>query len=153
MRGKLPDITMWHPSDREVRDKDAEQKGKAKVYADDRRGARYSKVEVGDQVLVRQEILNKFTTPFSSTPLKVVRKNGNSVIIESPTGARYARNTSFVKKYQTSPTVDGPEAIPVEPPRGSTTRPETELNDTPMSPGRPKRESKLPLKLADYVMD
>ena len=84
------------------------------------------------------------------------------MVIESPAGARYSRNTSFVKKYlsvnsdvQTSPAVDGPEVISVETPQSSTNRPETpaELTDTPISPGRPKRESKLPLKLADYVMD
>ncbi|RXN12166.1 putative protein K02A2.6-like protein [Labeo rohita] len=50
IRGKLPDFTMPR-NDQEIRDRDAEQKGKNKLYADHRRGAKYSQLEVGDQVL------------------------------------------------------------------------------------------------------
>ena len=42
-------------SDLEIRDRDAESKGKAKLYADARQNAKYSEVQVGDQVLVKQE--------------------------------------------------------------------------------------------------
>ncbi len=52
IRGKLPDIATSH-SDLEARDRDAEQKGKAKIYADNRRNAKTSDIEVGDRVLVR----------------------------------------------------------------------------------------------------
>lgn len=91
IRGKLPDITAPH-SDLEARDKDAEQKGKAKIYADHRRGAKTSDIEVGDQVLVRQDKTDKFTTTFHSTPHKVVHKEGNSVVVQSPTGVRTEYN-------------------------------------------------------------
>ncbi|CAM4464842.1 unnamed protein product [Leuciscus chuanchicus] len=73
IRGKLPDITTPH-SDLEARDKDAEQKGKAKIYTDHRRGAKTSDIEVGDQVLVKQDKTDKFTTTFHSTPHKVVSR-------------------------------------------------------------------------------
>ncbi len=40
-------------NDQEIRDHDAEQKGKNKFYADQRRGAKNSQLEVEDQVLMR----------------------------------------------------------------------------------------------------
>ncbi|KAJ8366291.1 hypothetical protein AAFF_G00363010 [Aldrovandia affinis] len=98
MRGKLPDISTAQ-ADLEVRDRDAEQKGKSKIYADERRGAKYSDVDICDTVLVKQEKTDKLTTPFNTTPHKVVGKAGSQVVVESPTGARYSRNTTWVKKY------------------------------------------------------
>ena len=99
MRNKLPDISTNPLLDMEVRDRDAEQKGKAKVYADARRGERYSAVSVGDKVLVRQDKVNKLTTTFGATPFTVVNKNGNSLTVESPDGAQYSRNTTHVGRY------------------------------------------------------
>lgn len=86
MRGKLPEITSAY-MDLEVTDKDTEQKGRYKLYADEQRKAEYSDVDVGDKVLVRQEKVDKFTTPFNKTPHTVISKNGNKVTVESPTGA------------------------------------------------------------------
>ena len=57
------------------------------------RNARYSEVLPGDQVLVQQERENKLTTRYT-----VVNKHGNSLIVQSPGGAQYSRNTSHVKK-------------------------------------------------------
>ncbi|KAJ8352968.1 hypothetical protein AAFF_G00126820 [Aldrovandia affinis] len=101
MRGKLPDVTEPR-TDTEVRDRDSERKGKSKLYTDERRRARHSDVEVSDTVLVRQDKVDKFTTTFNATPHKVVSKTGSHVIVESPAGARYERNSTFVKKYQTN---------------------------------------------------
>ncbi|KAJ8411636.1 hypothetical protein AAFF_G00164440 [Aldrovandia affinis] len=103
MRGKLPDVTEPR-TDTEVRDRDSERKGKSKLYTDERRRAQHSDVEVGDTVLVRQDKVDKFTTTFNATPHKVVSKTGSHVIMESPAGARYERNSTFVKKYQTTET-------------------------------------------------
>ena len=52
-------MTTNHVPDVAVRDRDAEQKGKAKMYADARRGAHYSNVNVDDKMLVRQDKINK----------------------------------------------------------------------------------------------
>lgn len=84
------------------------KKGKAKIYTDNRQNAKTSDIEVGDQVLVRQDKTDKFTTTFHSTPHKVIHREGNSVIVQSPTGAKYARNTTFVKKFHSveTPTVN-----------------------------------------------
>lgn len=84
--------------DLEAANKDAEQKGKYKLYADEQRKAKYSNVDVKDKVLVRQEKVDKFTTPFNKAPHTVVVKNGNKVTVESPTGTQYSQNTTSVKK-------------------------------------------------------
>ena len=52
MRGKLPDMIMTHVPDMAVHNRDAEQKGKAKMYADTRVRAHYSNINEGDKVLV-----------------------------------------------------------------------------------------------------
>lgn len=51
---------------------DFSTEGKARLYADERRGAQYSKVDVGDTVLIQQDKVDKFTTPFKAPPHKVV---------------------------------------------------------------------------------
>ena len=45
----------------------------------------------------RQE--NKLATPFAPEPYEVISKHGNSVVIESPQGVQYKRNSTHVKKY------------------------------------------------------
>ena len=100
LRGKLPDITTSQ-RDMETRDVDAERKGKSKIYADNKNRAKHSDVTVGDQVLLKQDKVDKFSTTFNKTPHKVIKKNGNNVVVKSPSGATYSRNTTFVKKYYT----------------------------------------------------
>ncbi|KAK2176541.1 hypothetical protein NP493_657g01048 [Ridgeia piscesae] len=165
MRGKLPDMTTNHVPD---------QKGKAKMYADARRRAQYSNVNVGDKVLVRQDKINKLTTTFGATPFTVVNKTGNSLVVESPEGVQYSRNTTHVRKY-----LSGMDAAPrkesdnrddakttrdsstsreekvvempanVDPPNAATpTRlsPRVEPHET-----RPRRATRMPKKYEDFV--
>ena len=94
---KLPELSDVHV-EQGVRDRDNEQKSKSKIYADSRRGARYSEVLPGDQVLVQQEKKNKLSTRFSPIPYTVVSKHGNSLIVQSQEGVQYSRNTTNVKK-------------------------------------------------------
>ena len=54
---------------------------------------------MGDQVLVQQEKLNKPSMNFKPVPHTVVSKNGNSTVVESPSGAQYSRNTCHIKKF------------------------------------------------------
>ncbi|XP_050958284.1 uncharacterized protein K02A2.6 [Labeo rohita] len=167
IRGKLPDFTMPR-NDQEIRDRDAEQKGKNKLYADHRRGAKYSQLEVGDQVLVRQEKTDKLTTTFNPVPFTVVSRKGNSVTIEDPGGTQYKRNTTFVKKFFNDNTKD----TPVENKTGmetEQTEPVLDKNEKLMSDKkpnqrapldgditpqtRPKRQIKLPEKLKDFIVE
>jgi len=170
MRTKIPDIAERElHMNIQVRDRDAEQKGKSKLYADERRGAKYSEVTVGDQVLLRQEKQNKLTTPFNPTPHTVVRKDGNSVVVQNPSGATYSRNTTHVKRYitqdsnQDSEARDGSMAnTQQEPePQGSETVKDTSsktvhseatiIDKVGVSP-RPQRSRVMPKKYDEYIM-
>ena len=99
MRGKLPELHADYHLDLETRDRDTEMKAKTKAYADKAANAKPSDITVGDQVLVRQERKDNFSTPFNPTPYRVVSKTGNSVIVEAPSGTQYSRNTSHVKRF------------------------------------------------------
>ena len=46
--------------------------------------------------------MNKLSTTFNPKPCLVVRKSGNSLIVESPDGVQYSRNSSHVRKYVTA---------------------------------------------------
>lgn len=72
-----------------MRDRDAEFKEKTKACADECKNGKLSDIQVGDQVLVRQEKADKFSPPFAPTPCQVVSKTGNKVVVESQGGALY----------------------------------------------------------------
>ena len=157
MRNKLPDIYTNPLLDMEVRDRDAEQKGKAKVYADARRGARHSAVSVGDKVLVRQDKVNKLTTTFGATPFTVVNKNGNSLTVESPDGAQYSRNTTHVRRYLSgveepmNDADDGENVTPATMEVGERDAPVPSSPPTESRATRPLRQMRMPNKYDDFV--
>ena len=61
---------------------------KENLHADEKRCARESDVKEGDSVLLRQDRKNN-----------TVLKSGNSVVVESPDGVQYKRNSTHVKKF------------------------------------------------------
>ena len=77
VREKLPDVQEGVRDD-EFKDKDAEMKKKAKLYAD-KRNAENSELAPGDAVLMRQRQENKLSTRFEPEPYKVVSREKNSV--------------------------------------------------------------------------
>jgi hypothetical protein len=99
IRTRIPEM-LDSIKDLEIRDRDAEQKGKSKLYADLRRHAMSSDIQLGDSVLIKNEhVQNKLDTPFIPEPYEVIARKGSQVTVESPQGVRYDRNTSHVKKY------------------------------------------------------
>ena len=115
IRGKLLELQSDHCSDLEVRDRDAEFKAKTEAYADERRNARPSYIQVGDQVLARQEKTDKLSLTCNPTPYQVVSMTGNRVVVESQGGALYSRNSSHVKKFVS----EAPPFTPMIPPVAS----------------------------------
>ena len=94
IKGKLPDLNMaYHRNDLETRDRDAEQKSKMKSYADQRRNAKVSGIEVGDKVLLKQDKSDKFSTTFEPDPYSVISKNGSNVVLQTSGSAVYSRNS------------------------------------------------------------
>ena len=120
IRSKLPSLQN-HRLESEVRDTDSERKEKGKQYADKKRGACESSINVGDKVLLKQQKRNKLDTNFDPDPFVVCEKNGNSVVVER-NGVTYKRNVSFVKKFsqrdnETLNQKDGDRSKPTEPMR------------------------------------
>jgi hypothetical protein len=163
IRGKLPEIADSNQNNLEVQDRDAEIKAKSKLYTDAKRNAQYSSVDVGDTVLVRQEKSNKLDTNFSATPHKVVSKAGNSLVVESPAGVKYSRNTTHVKRYLTEPPplyepepeLNEPSGNDTDGTHGTKEVPEVLSKPSPQfeSPRqRPQRERQMPVKFAEFVM-
>lgn len=99
LRTKLPGLRQAAKLDEEVRDRDQEKKIKMKEYSDRTRKAEESNLMAGDKVLLKQPRANKWTTQFESQPYELIDKCSNSVMIRSPEGARYKRNTTHVKLY------------------------------------------------------
>ena len=100
LRTKLPQLKVDNRElDEEVKDKDAAQKYKNKLYIDEKRSAAESNLQPGDAVLVKQTRQDKLTTPFKVHPYTLVDKIGNSVTVQSPEGVKYKRNSTHVKKY------------------------------------------------------
>ena len=156
IRGKLPELASDHRQDTEVRDRDWQQKAKAKMYADTRRGARYSDVNLGDSVLVREDRANKLTTTFNPTPHTVISKQGNSLVVENPAGATYSRSTAHVKRYMSGamppapPTPD--EDVGTTPEQQPITDQAEPVLETNSLKNRPRRAGKIPEKYRDFVM-
>ena len=164
IRTKLPELSDVNV-EQEMRDKDSEQKSKSKSYADARRGARYSEVLPGDQVLLQQEKKDKLSTRFNLNPYTVVSKHGNSLVVQSKEGAQYSRNTAHVKKLLQSNETLGNETssevcqkqeeLPVQQQEPSPTEakapPEEHVVANPETPPRrSQRQSSAPSYLKDY---
>ena len=162
MRTKLPELSEIHV-EQEVRDRDSEQKSKSKTYADKRRGAVYSEVLPGHQVLLQQEKRDKLSTRFDPNPYTVLSKHGNSFVVQSREGVQYSRNTSHAKKLlensvtasaqeepiQQQSAVQVPNAV--EPRASSNIAPRVPVIFEPEDPlRRSKRSRARPTYLKDY---
>ena len=89
-------------NDEEVRDHDWKWKLENKSYADAKRHAKPSCIDVGDEVLLKQKKENKLTTEFEHVPYQVIERNGNSVTVQSPGKVQYRRNVTEVRKHYKS---------------------------------------------------
>ena len=99
IRTKLPQTVTVRdkPKDSVVRFKDEKAKSKMKQYADAKRKAKNTVIQVGDTVLLRQKKQNKFSTKFDPSPFKVTRKKGT--MITALRNEKYVtRNASLFKK-------------------------------------------------------
>ena len=150
IRTKLPEVQ--DPiNDEEVRDRDRERKARGKTYSDAKRRARESEIQVGDAVLLQQKPTHKLMPRFEAEPYQVLDKVGNSVVIVSPTGVRYRRNSSMLKRFHTPalPQLDLPDL----PATGTEPNPTPNTADeVPVEPRRSGREIKVPEKLKDFVL-
>jgi hypothetical protein len=96
---KLPELCHLDATCTKIRDRDMEKKEKGKMYTDARRNAQESDLQEGDLVLMKQKKIDKLSTNFSPSPMKIVSKGGNGVLVESPEGVRYRRNVTNLRKF------------------------------------------------------
>ncbi|XP_058827395.1 uncharacterized protein LOC131694724 [Topomyia yanbarensis] len=80
-----------------IYERDTETKLASKQYADRVRGAKDSKIDIGDTVLLAHKKKNKTDPTFSSDRFEVVARDGAKVVLMSRSGIQYARNVQDVK--------------------------------------------------------
>lgn len=175
LRDKLPKVQI--PKDRAteaqwqllLKERDAHAKLRQKEYADRTRAAKFSDIEEGDQVLLKQARENKLSPNYEPEPYKVVHKDGNAVILEDTNGNNKMRNIAHMKKFVAPETTEKedqvqPAQLPQEPDQVEQTHPMTiasqpaEVQETPPNPLpgdsvvlRPARSRQPPAYLKDYV--
>ena len=99
VRGKLPslDKKLVVNKHREACENERTSQSYQKEYADKRRHAKESTIQVGDTVLVRQYKQNKLTTTFNKVPYIVVSRKGTKVTAEN-SKHKITRNVSHFKR-------------------------------------------------------
>lgn len=102
LRFKFPDLEdlSSSPLESEVADRDKISKTKGKEKEDARRKAKYSDIEVGDEVLMRNlHPTNKLSTDFLKEKFVVEDRNRSNVRVKSlESNKSYDRNVSHLKK-------------------------------------------------------
>lgn len=159
IRTKLPELReeSVRPELVEVQDRDSEMKQKGADYVDLRRRAQKCGIQPGDKVLIKEKKKDKLSPTFCETPLEVVEKRGNEVIVKSSTGVQYRRNVTHVKKFeeesvgveedvQNQEMVQEQEVLEAER-RSQENSKESTVNVS----NRPQRVRRAPERFKDYV--
>ena len=113
---------------------------------------------------MKQRKEKKLTSTFENQPYQVVNKEGNSVIVESPEGVRYRRNSTHVKRYirreksndlqdvQRDLRHSFEESDNNHRPTSDNIGEESKSQNTEFGISRPSRSRVMPRKFEDYVM-
>lgn len=166
MKTKIPSFPERDEEDIQV--KDWIKKKKEKEYADKSRNAKYSQVQVGDQVLVQQPKENKLSPAFETKPYEVVGRTGNEVLLKAPHGGTYRRNVKQVKNLEIDGSVpldDADDVTDLDLPQSKLPDDGDDLKITDMDDDqkietdrgdsvhtRPVRQHKLPDRFKDFVL-
>ncbi|XP_055584741.1 uncharacterized protein K02A2.6-like [Uranotaenia lowii] len=165
-RDWIPELNTVPNEDGSIRDHDMTYKQNAKLRYDSKHRAKSSDLEPNDRVLMRNLIpKNKLSPMYLKEPVTVVSRKGNSVVVETDNGNKYRRNSAHLKKL-IEEDVDGNESQDLSsewmtPNVKSAT---TISSSTPIKQsgsrnaadgdvGRPKRETKRPLRFEDYDLN
>nr|XP_029720521.1 uncharacterized protein K02A2.6-like [Aedes albopictus] len=163
----IPQISAKHSvQDETVRDRDHAYRAAAKERYDKAHNTRESTLAEGDVVLMKNLVKqNKLSPTFLPAPARVIKKEGNSILVETPEGVQYRRNTSHVKKVPNNSIVatngrdmENEEDLDEETeadwatPRNIQTSP-LQASNGQSTMGRPTRHVRRPLRYDDYVMD
>ncbi|XP_062557929.1 uncharacterized protein K02A2.6-like [Armigeres subalbatus] len=167
-RDKFPHIGEEELVEDEVKDRDWINKYNSKLYRDVKVRARESDIQIGDDVILKnQHRDNKLAPNFIPRPAVVLGKKGNSYVVQTEAGTILRRNYSHLKPIQRNiattshqpgnDTID--DSAVSEPVHDRDQRqhspspgPSTEVTEEPPTT-RPKRNIILPKKYHDYQVD
>ena len=82
-----------------------------KEYADRTCASRFSYIEEGDQVLLKQARENKLLAIYEPDPYKVVHKDGKAVILKDTDGSSKLQNIAHMKKFTTPETAQEEDLV------------------------------------------
>ena len=97
---KLPELVPPSPSRARIEQADQTKKEKMKKCADAASNAKPHKHQVGDTVLVRQNRVNKLTSPYRKDPYTIIEIKGSMITAKSTNGHIITRNSSQFKSFQ-----------------------------------------------------
>lgn len=137
IRDKIPSLNYGGQPNFELRDRDEEFKRKNKEYADNNRHAKYSDIQVGDSVLMRNYAKGALIPNFSPEELTVLSKEGGEVVVGNESGQRYRRNVRDTKKLKSTISQSADE----------------QTEDVVTTTRTGKRTVKQPTYLGDYDLD
>ncbi|CAB4040073.1 Hypothetical predicted protein [Paramuricea clavata] len=149
-----PDLprVIYDDIQRKMERRDAEQKSKQKLYADNKSRARESSLSPGMVVLVKQPKQNKLSTPFDPNPFVVKEKKGTMVIASNDLKT-VTRNSSQFKVIppelnpERNQEKQGNEAQTENPPSVANPN-QDEITE---SLRRSNRQRRQPARFTDYV--
>lgn len=101
--------------DAEVRDRDAIKKMQGKLYADERRQAKPSEIDVGDSVMLRNFETGKLEPKFRLEKFTVLKKSGGNTIVTNKEGVMYRRSVTHLRKYPSTPDKCAPREVGTDP--------------------------------------
>ena len=159
IRTKLPQLNSAVQSeiDDKARERDQISKFKGKLYWDDKRNAKSTEIEVGDEVLLKQKKTAKLTTSFKNEPYNVIQKSGSELTAQSPEGVKFRRNLVLAKKYvrsdryDTNPNSDNLDTQNVDFDVYDNANVEERKGEVSVRSSE-RRERKMAEKFKDYVM-
>ena len=157
LRDKLPqftDRTAESDWQRLVRDRDAHRKLVDKQYADKRRRAADTDIQIGDLVLLQARKHNKLSCNYEAEPVTVVAKEGNAIQVQTPDGIKM-RNVAHARKF-----IEPPPPMTLDSDLRTDSVPDDSVTDLLDSPShvqnrpdvrRSSRPSTKPAYLDNYV--
>jgi len=150
MRSKLPELCR-EQQEEEVQEHDWRKKIEGKWYTDKRRNAVDSKLQAGDEVLIRCDKTNKLSPNFDPLPGKVVGiGNNGEITVEDGNGVQFKRNSTFVKKYNSPNDPIGTDIQSDCVSQSDDCNNAGNSNTGPVLRTRPTRNIVPPAKLKDY---
>lgn len=150
LKDKLPTISHISDAFKEAQGNDQLNKQKSKQFYDEKKNVKKHLIQVGDDVMMKQDKDNKLTTAFNPNPYKVVKVEGPAITIQDG-DQKFIRNAAHLKVIPVSQGKHGndsnPDAPNVKEVNPNLISPDVEVHQ------RPTRIRKRPDRYTDEWID